>query len=164
MLQILQWLLSYKYCVKSESESISCSVVADSLWPHGLKAPLSMDFSGQKSWSGWSFPFPGNLPDPGIESRSPALQADSLPSEPLLLLRSHYSRVGLCETPETAAHQAPTSLGFSRQEHWSGLPFSSSELSLPIPIHFSSLISKMSMFILDHIQFILIYRPNIPGS
>ena len=57
MLQILQWLLSYKYCVKSESESISCSVVADSLWPHGLKAPLSMDFSSQKSWSAWSFPF-----------------------------------------------------------------------------------------------------------
>ena len=82
MLQILQWLLSYKYCVKSESESVSCSVVADSLWPHGLKAPLSMDFSGQKSWSGWSFPFPGNLPDLGIEPRSPALQADSLSSEP----------------------------------------------------------------------------------
>ena len=38
---------------------------------------------------------------------------------------SHFSRVRLCATPETAAHQAPPSLGFSRQEHWSGLPFSS---------------------------------------
>ena len=37
----------------------------------------------------------------------------------LLLLLSHFSRVQLCETPETAAHQGPTSLGFSRQEHWS---------------------------------------------
>ena len=43
----------------------------------------------------------------------------------LLLLLSHFSRVQLCATPETAAHQAPPSLGFSRQEHWSGLPFPS---------------------------------------
>ena len=43
-------------------------------------------------------------------------------------LPSHFSRVRLCATPETAAHQAPTSLGFSRQEHWSGLPF-------PSPMH-----------------------------
>ena len=46
----------------------------------------------------------------------------------LLLLLSHCSRVRLCVTPETAAHQAPPSLGFSRQEHWSGLPF-------PSPMH-----------------------------
>ena len=46
----------------------------------------------------------------------------------LLLLLSRFSRVRLCATPETAAHQAPPSLGFSRQEHWSGLPF-------PSPIH-----------------------------
>ena len=42
----------------------------------------------------------------------------------MLLLLSHFSRVQLCATPETAAHQAPLSLGFSRQEHWSGLPIS----------------------------------------
>ena len=42
----------------------------------------------------------------------------------LLLLR-HFSRVRLCVTPQTTAHQAPPSLGFSRQEHWSGLPFPS---------------------------------------
>ena len=40
----------------------------------------------------------------------------------LLLLLSRFSRVRLCATPQTAAHQAPPSLGFSRQEHWSGLP------------------------------------------
>ena len=45
----------------------------------------------------------------------------------LLLLLSRFSRVRLCATPQTAAHQAPLSLGFSRQEHWSGLP-------LPSPI------------------------------
>uniref|UniRef100_A0AAA9T5D9 Ubiquitin conjugating enzyme E2 V1 n=1 Tax=Bos taurus TaxID=9913 RepID=A0AAA9T5D9_BOVIN len=41
------------------------------------------------------------------------------------MLLSRFSRVRLCATPETAAHQAPRSLGFSRQEHWSGLPFPS---------------------------------------
>ena len=46
----------------------------------------------------------------------------------LLLLLSHFSRVRLCATPETAAHQAPPSLGFSRQEYWSGLPFPSPSL------------------------------------
>ena len=46
----------------------------------------------------------------------------------LLLLPSHFSCVRLCVTPQTAAHQAPPSLGFSRQEHWSGLPF-------PPPMH-----------------------------
>ena len=43
----------------------------------------------------------------------------------LLLLLSRFSNAWLCATPETAAHQAPPSLGFSRQEHWSGLPFPS---------------------------------------
>ena len=43
----------------------------------------------------------------------------------LLLLLSHFSHVRLCVTPKTAAHQTPLSLGFSRQEHWSGLPFPS---------------------------------------
>ena len=45
-----------------------------------------------------------------------------------MLLLSHFSHVRLCATPSTAAHQAPPSLGFSRQEHWSGLPF-------PSPMH-----------------------------
>ena len=43
----------------------------------------------------------------------------------LLLLLSHFSCVWLCATPEMTAHQAPPSLGFSRREHWSGLPFPS---------------------------------------
>ena len=47
-----------------------------------FQPPLSMEFSRQEYWSGLPFPSPGDLPDPGMESRSPALQADSLPSEP----------------------------------------------------------------------------------
>ena len=43
----------------------------------------------------------------------------------LLLLLSHFIHVRLCATPEMTAYQAPPTLGFSRQEHWSGLPFPS---------------------------------------
>ena len=48
------------------------------------QAPLSMEFSRQEYWSGLPFPFPEDLPNPGIETRSPALQADALSSEPLV--------------------------------------------------------------------------------
>ena len=50
-------------------------------WTVACQAPLSMGFSRQEYWSGLSFSSPGDLPDPGIEPRSPALQADSLPTE-----------------------------------------------------------------------------------
>ena len=52
------------------------------LWTVAYKAPLSMEFSRQEYWSGLPFPFPGDLPNPGIKTGSPALQADALPSEP----------------------------------------------------------------------------------
>ena len=45
------------------------------------QAPLSVEFSRQEYWSGLRFPSPGDLLNPGIEPRSPALQADSLPTE-----------------------------------------------------------------------------------
>ena len=48
-----------------------------------------MGFSRQEYWSGLPFPPPGDLPDPGIKLRSPALQADSLPSEPPGKPKSH---------------------------------------------------------------------------
>ena len=51
-------------------------------WTVAYKAPLSMKFSRQEYWSGLPFPSPGDLPDPGIKPRSPALQADALTSEP----------------------------------------------------------------------------------
>ena len=57
--------------------------MSDSLQPHGLHQVLpSMEFSRQEYWSGLPFPSPGNLPDPGIEPWSPALEADALTSEP----------------------------------------------------------------------------------
>ena len=51
-------------------------------WTVARQALLSMGFSRQEYWSGLPFPSPGDLTDPGIEPRSPALQADSLLSEP----------------------------------------------------------------------------------
>ena len=50
-------------------------------WTVAHQAPLSMGFSRQEYWSGLPFPSPGDLPNPGIEPRSPALQPNSLPTE-----------------------------------------------------------------------------------
>ena len=61
----------------------------------------------------------------------------------LLLLLSCFSHVRLCATPQTAAHQAPLSLGFSRQEHWSGLPF-------PSHTYYCCLVAKWSPTLQSH--------------
>ena len=101
-------------------------------------APLSMGFSRQEHWSGLPFPSPGDLPDPGIEPRSPALQADALTSEPPGEPSSHGHQqiqsmhLCVCDAAWTIAHQAPLSIGFSGQKYWSGLPFPSPG-DLPIP-------------------------------
>ena len=103
-------------------------------WTVARQAPLSMGFSRQEYWSGLPFPSPGDLPGPGIEPRSPALQADTLPSEPPGKFHLHAAAaksLQLCLTlcdPIDGGPQASLSLGFSRQEHWSGLPF-------PSPMH-----------------------------
>ena len=52
-------------------------------WTVARQAPLSMGFSWQEYWNGLPFSSPGDLPNPGMEPKSPALQADSLSSEPL---------------------------------------------------------------------------------
>ena len=59
----------------------SCQTLV-TLWTVAHQAALSMGFSRQEYWSGLPFPSAGDLPNPGTEPRSPALQADSLPSEP----------------------------------------------------------------------------------
>ena len=77
---------------------------------------------------------PRDLPDPRTEPGSPALQADSLPSEspgePSALVKMKVKslsriRIRLFAIPWTVTYQAPPSMGFSRQEYWSGLPFPS---------------------------------------
>ena len=60
----------------------SLSRVFATPWTVAYQAPPSMGFSRQEYWSRVPFPSPGDLPNPGMELRSPALQADALPSEP----------------------------------------------------------------------------------
>ena len=78
-------LFIYRFHSEPLKVSVSCSVVSDSLqtpWPVAHWAPLFMGFSRQEYWTGFPFPSPGNLPDLGIKSGPPTLQAYSLLSEP----------------------------------------------------------------------------------
>ena len=79
---------------------------------------------GKQQLEGWHLMLP--LQQWGTTEEWSTLRWFDRLSEVLLL--SCFSHVQLCATPETAAHQAPPSLGFSRQEHWRVLPF-------PSPVH-----------------------------
>ena len=85
----------------------------------------------QGYWNRQPFPSPEDIPNPGIEPRSLAMQADSLPSGSTTLL-SCFSHVRLFATPQTVIRQAPLSMGFSRQEYQSGLPFPSPSSTLDV--------------------------------
>ena len=107
-----------------------------------------MGFSRQEYWSGLPFPTPRDLPDPRIEPRSSALQADSLLTvspgkrredcrqnllQKIERIRSHPLCVcsvmsDFCDPLDSP--QAPLSMGFSRQENWNGYPFFSPDLIL----------------------------------
>ena len=72
-----------KICLsKSERKLLSCIWLFSTPWTVARQAPLFMEFSRQGYWSGLPFASPGDHPDPEIEPGSPALQADSLPTEP----------------------------------------------------------------------------------
>ena len=81
--------------LKCEVKSLSHVRLFATLWTVAHQDPLSMGFFRQEYWSGLSFPSPGDLPNPGIEPRSPTLQADALTSEPLCLYLS-LAVLGLC--------------------------------------------------------------------
>ena len=72
--------------MKVKVKSLSRVRLFVTLWTVAHQAPPSMGFSRQEYWSGLPFPSPGDLPGPGIEPRSPALQADALTSEPQKVL------------------------------------------------------------------------------
>ena len=74
--------------IKVKVKSLSWVRLFVTLWTVAHQAPPSMGFSRQEYWSGVPFPSPGDLPNSGIEPRPPALQADTLTSELLLLLSS----------------------------------------------------------------------------
>ena len=72
----------FKYIVKKvKVKSLSCVQLFAIPWTVAHQAPLSIGFSRQEYWSGLPFPSPGDLPNPGIKPRAPALQADALTSD-----------------------------------------------------------------------------------
>ena len=104
-------------------------------WTVAYQAPPSMGFSRQEYWNGLPFPSPGDLPDPGIESGSPAFQADTLTSEPpgkphiyaQFSSVQSLSHVRLFAIPWIAARQASLSVTNS----WSSLKLMSIESVMP---------------------------------
>ena len=68
--------------MKVKVKSLSSVRLFATPWTAAYQAPPSMGFSRQEYWSGLPFPSPGDLPNPGIEPRSPTLQAVALTSEP----------------------------------------------------------------------------------
>ena len=72
---------------------LSCVQLFATSWTVAYQVLPSMEFSRQEYWSGLPFPSPGDLPDLAIEPRSPAFQADALPSEPPGKLRHYYSAI-----------------------------------------------------------------------
>ena len=139
-----------------ECECVSCSVLSGSLRPCGLQPARLLcpwDSSGKNTRVGCHSLLQEIFPTQG--SKLGLLHCRQILSEPpnshqlstiyiesivymLLLLLNRFSRVRLCVTPQTAAHQAPLSLGFSRQEHWSGLP-------VPSPMNESEIESEATV-------------------
>ena len=101
------------------------SAVSDYMTPRtgARQAPLSMGFSRQEYWSGLPCPPPGDLPDPGIKLRSPALQVDSLPTEPS---GNCLHRKGLFQKGQLVL------LGFLKQASWRFRSWGSSQEHGPV--------------------------------
>ena len=131
------WVIPIIASIVAVVQSLSCVRLFVSLWTLACHAPLSMGFPRQKYWSGCHFLLQGSgLPRPGIKPVSLALASGFFTTEPprkstiasitmILMKVKSLSCVRLFATPWTVAHQAPPSMGFSRQEYWSGLPFPS---------------------------------------
>ena len=107
-------------------ESLSHVRLFATPWTAAHQAPPSMGFSRQEYWSGLPSPY-------AVIDQSCLPWPQDLKSSvfiPVPRKVKSLSRVQLFATPWTAAHQAPPSMGFSRQEYWSGLPLPSPKLRL----------------------------------
>ena len=109
-------------------------------WTVAYQAPPSVGFSRQEYWGGLPFPSPGDLPNPGIEPGSPALQADALPPEPpgktaickacqtAILLFWHFFSMGMvlipisCTMSRTSIHSSSSTLSDLVPEIYFWLP------------------------------------------
>ena len=106
-------------------QSLSSVRLSVTPWTAACQVPLFLEFSRQEYWSGLPFPSPAEICK---VTQSKQCMNISYYDCYFYAMLSHFSRVRLCVTPEMAAHQTPPSLGLSRQEPWSGLPF-------PSPMH-----------------------------
>ena len=82
LVQQIQYIKAYIGNLEVKVKSLSHVRLSATPWTVAYQAPQCMEFSRKEYWSRLPFPSPGDLPSPGIETRSPALQADALPSEP----------------------------------------------------------------------------------
>ena len=120
-LHIWKWNLLVAQSCPTHCDPMDCSPPGSSV--HGI--------SRQEHWSGFPLTPPGDLPNPGVEPASPALQGDFSDSNYRVRIptktRSCWCLViklfQIFVSPWTVAHQAPLSMGFPRQEYWSGFPF-----------------------------------------
>ena len=78
----------YLHFLVSQVKSLSLIRLFVTPWTVAYESPPSMGFSSQEYWSGLPFPSPGDLPNPGTEPGSPALQTDTLLSKPKTYLNS----------------------------------------------------------------------------
>ena len=131
----------------------SRSVVSDSaiLWTVAHQVPPSMGFSRQKYWSGSPFPSPGDLPDPGIKPRSPALQADALTSEPPGKLFKWLYKVidSLIKLWKCCGHRVGWGV---RQSSWEGFSGKASQMKQHSGLHTYSLRGSKGSLQLSGIQ------------
>ena len=84
--------MTFDFCL--EVKSLSRVQLLATSWTIAYQAPPSLGFSRQEYWSGLPFPSPGDLPNPGIEPRSPVSQADAVPPEPpgKLIIKTEYKK------------------------------------------------------------------------
>ena len=101
------WTLCHLWVLVTQSGPTLCNPI-----DYSCQAPLSMGFSRQEYWSGLPFPSLEDLPDPGIEPGSPALQVDSLPSE---LQGRFHDGIGGPYEEEACTHWGKTIWGHSKK-------------------------------------------------
>ena len=131
---------------KEKEKLLSCVWLFATPWTIACQAPPSMEFSRQEYWSGLPFPSPGDLPDPGIQPRSPALQADaSLPSEP-----PGKSWGSHCTYNSSGNHLGSSSI--YPKSNPSHIPIATYKVQFAMISHlnnWNSLLTDLSVFILD---------------
>ena len=111
---------SFYVRLKVKVKSLSRVPLLETPWTAAHRAPPSMGFSRQEYWSG--VPLPSPLP---LLTKTLIPSNQGPPLQPPACVLGCFSHVPLFVTPRTVAHQAPLSMGFSRQEYQSGLSFPS---------------------------------------